>query len=203
MVSLPALKTFAVHYGLRLTFGQYAHAGQRHLSFGVKPCARLPKVFLCAFSETIKSSSNFVIFYGWLGLISSGASEDLSGHGSPAKEISARARVRRRAKPFVVKYLGMRPKRSAGRSFAPLGQNERPREKQSKTGPVKTAFEKILWTKPQKDVKYLTISTKGNVNVDKRKRKKAEILLECARRICDRELQFCQAFRKLFSGDRR
>jgi len=39
------LKFFAVHYGLRLTFGQYAYAGQRHLSFGVKPCALLAKNF--------------------------------------------------------------------------------------------------------------------------------------------------------------
>jgi len=31
------LKFFAVCFGLPLTFGQYTHTGQRHLSFGVTP----------------------------------------------------------------------------------------------------------------------------------------------------------------------
>ena len=37
MVCLRVLKFFAVCFGLRLTFAQYAHAGQRELSFGVIP----------------------------------------------------------------------------------------------------------------------------------------------------------------------
>jgi hypothetical protein len=44
MVSLPALKIFAVCFGLRLAFGQYPYAGLS-LSLGVIPCRHLPKIF--------------------------------------------------------------------------------------------------------------------------------------------------------------
>jgi len=67
--------------------------------------------------------SNQSYFYGWLGLISSGAWRQ--GAGTVSKRI---CRDERRSRPE--------------RSFATLGQNERPREKQSKTGPVK-------WSKEQ------------------------------------------------------